>query len=220
MSGIKALDDGGFIIIATDDVNGGTDNVLNLHRYNSDNNPFEVLKVSTGRNSVSDADVEVLSSGDIVAEWGENSVSYTRRFDIEIGAVTQVGPETGQNFVIDLPNLDASNYQVDIDVRWSTILDSDSLTVTTTNADSIIGEGIDFVAAQRALIAAQQNVLQNRKEGLLTYQDNIEAAESKVRDVDMARETTEFSQNQIKLNASNAMLAQANTIPTMVLDLL
>ena len=226
---IKALDDGGFIIVATDDVNGGTDNVLNLHRYSSDNSAFEVLKASTGSNTVSDVDVVILETGDIVAEWGESSNSYAVRFDLDVGAVTQIGADNGQDFVIDLPNLQVNNYRVigsyndgtnDQDVRWATILDSDSLTVSTTDAISIIGEGIDYVSSARALIASQQNVLQNRKEGLLTYQDNLEAAESKIRDVDIAQETIEFSQRQIQLNAANAMLAQANAMPNSVLDLL
>lgn len=229
ISDIKSLDDGGFIIATTDNMNGKTDNILNLHRFSSDNSLFEVLKVSTGRNSVSDVDVAILSSGDIVAEWGENSASYTQRFDLETGAVTHIGPDIGQDFVINLPNLDASNYKVigsynngttDKDVRWATILDANSLTVTTTDVTSIIGAGIDFVSSQRALVASQQNVLQNRKDGLLTYQDNLEAAENNIRNVDMARESTIFSQNQIKLNAANAMLAQANQIPNIVLDLL
>jgi len=227
--GLQALDDGGFTIISLDDVGGGSDNVLNLHRYSADNSLFETLQASNGSNTVTSADVKVLGTGDVIAEWGENGNSYSVLFSMDAGIVTRVGPDLNQDFVIDLPDLQSNNYRImgnyndgtdDIDVRWSTILDSDSLTVTTTDATSILGVAIDHISSQRALLASQQNVLQNRKEGLLTYQDNLEAAESKVRDVDIALETTEFSQHEILLNSANAMIAQANTMPPSVLDLL
>jgi len=54
----------------------------------------------------------------------------------------------------------------------------------------------------------------------LTYQDNLSAAESKIRDVDMAKESTELARSQILANASNAMLAQANQLPQSVMQLL
>jgi flagellin len=69
-------------------------------------------------------------------------------------------------------------------------------------------------------MAAQQTRIENTSSGLLSYEDNLTAAESKIRDVDMARETTIFAKYQILVNASNAMLAQANQMPSTVLQLL
>ncbi len=72
----------------------------------------------------------------------------------------------------------------------------------------------------RASMSAQQKRFEYVASGALAYTDNLTAAESKIRDVDMARETTDFSKYQILSNASNAMLAQANQMPNSVLQLL
>jgi flagellin len=69
-------------------------------------------------------------------------------------------------------------------------------------------------------MGSQQTRVEQTRSGLLTYEDNLRAAESKIRDVDMARETTIFSKYQVLTNASNAMLAQANQLPSTVLQLL
>jgi len=225
---VKALDDGGFIIVATDDVGGGSDNVLNLHRYSSDNSAFEEIKVSTGRNTVSDIDVLVLESGDIVAEWGENGSSYTRQYDLGAGVTAQVGPDQGQDMVIGLPDLQQNNYQVigsyndgsdDHDIRWSDILDTSSM-ATQADAIAILDVAMEYVSGQRVLVASQQNVMQFRKEGLLTYQDNLEAAEGRIRNVDMAQESIEFTQRQILFDSASAMIAQANAMAPDILDLI
>jgi len=225
---VKALDDGGFIIVATDDVGGGSDNVLNLHRYSSDNSAFEEIKVSTGRNTVSDIDVLVLESGDIVAEWGENGSSYTRQYDLGAGVTAQVGPDQGQDLVIGLPDLQQNNYQVigsyndgsdDHDIRWSDILDTSSM-ATQADAIAILDVAMEYVSGQRVVVASQQNVMQYRKEGLLTYQDNLEAAENRIRNVDMAQESIEFTQRQILFDSASAMIAQANAMAPDILDLI
>ena len=69
-------------------------------------------------------------------------------------------------------------------------------------------------------MGAQQKRVENTRSGLLTYEDNLTAAESQIRDVDMASESTNFTKYQILTNAANAMLAQANSLPSSVLQLL
>jgi flagellin len=105
-------------------------------------------------------------------------------------------------------------------VQWGSIIDVNKVSATSSSVIGRIDVAIDHVANVRANFGAQQVRLENTREGLLTYEDNLRSAESKIRDVDMARETTIFSKYQILTNASNAMLAQANQLPGSVLQLL
>jgi flagellin len=72
----------------------------------------------------------------------------------------------------------------------------------------------------RANIGAYSNRLSNTISQLSIQAENTQAAESRVRDVDVALEMTNFVNNQIKSQAAIAMLAQANTIPQMALTLI
>ena len=103
---------------------------------------------------------------------------------------------------------------------WSSIVDSDSFSVRSEDAVGKLAQAIDFIANARASNGAQQNRLEFTRSGLLAYEDNLRAAESKIRDVDMARESTDFAKYQILNQVSNAMLAQANQLPGQVLQLI
>ena len=75
------------------------------------------------------------------------------------------------------------------------------------------------MATQRGNIGANQNRMGYAIANLATTIENVQAAESVIRDVDMASEMTEFTKNQILLQAGTAMLAQANMAPQQVLAL-
>jgi flagellin len=83
-----------------------------------------------------------------------------------------------------------------------------------------ISRAIDAVSMQRANIGAMQNRLEFKIQNLDNQAENIAAAESRIRDVDMARAMTDFTRNNILFQASTAMLAQANALPQGVLQLL
>ncbi len=76
------------------------------------------------------------------------------------------------------------------------------------------------VNKQRADLGAYQNRLEMAVKGLDVSAENLQAAESRIRDVDMAEEMVDFTKNQILTQASNAMLAQANMKNQSVLQLL
>jgi flagellin len=82
--------------------------------------------------------------------------------------------------------------------------------------DKAIGE----VSDRRAAFGAVQNRLDHRLNNLATYQENLTASESRIRDVDMAKEMVNFSKFQILQQAGTSMLAQANQAPQGVLSLL
>lgn len=84
----------------------------------------------------------------------------------------------------------------------------------------IMDEALAQVSKQRANLGAYYNRLEHASKGLMNAYENIQAAESRIRDVDMAEEMTEFTKNQILVQSGTAMLAQANMKPQAVLQLL
>jgi flagellin len=108
-----------------------------------------------------------------------------------------------------------------------------TIAVTTTNLSTMVGtidvsttaistidQAIQDVSSLRGTFGAVQNRLEHTLNNLATYQENLMASESRVRDVDMAAEMVEFSKSQILQQAGTSMLAQANQSPQAVLSLL
>ena len=87
-------------------------------------------------------------------------------------------------------------------------------------AITLIDKAIEQVSAQRSYLGANQNRLEHTINNLSTASENLTAAESRIRDVDMAKELMEQTKNAILAQASQAMLAQANQLPQGVLQLL
>ncbi|WP_055668142.1 flagellin [Desnuesiella massiliensis] len=89
-----------------------------------------------------------------------------------------------------------------------------------TSAISLVNSAIKKVSTQRSQLGAYQNRLEHTIANLDNASENLQAAESRVRDVDMAKEMMNFSKNNILQQAAQAMLAQANQAPQGVLQLL
>ena len=83
-----------------------------------------------------------------------------------------------------------------------------------------IDDAIAKVSKQRALLGAVQNRLEHTVANLDNTAENMQAAESTIRDVDMAEEMVEYSKNNILMQAGQSMLAQANQSKQGVLSLL
>ena len=83
-----------------------------------------------------------------------------------------------------------------------------------------IKSAVNKVSTQRGKLGALQNRLDHTLKNLDSTTQNITAAESQIRDVDMAKEMTKYSKNNILVQASQSMLAQANSMPQGVLSLL
>ena len=95
--------------------------------------------------------------------------------------------------------------------------------MTTDLANSAIAqidEAIGRVSSERSKMGALQNRLEHTISNLSVAAENLSASESRIRDLDMAREMMEFTKNQILMQAGTAMLAQANMKPQMILQLL
>ncbi|WP_303740645.1 flagellin N-terminal helical domain-containing protein [Lutispora saccharofermentans] len=88
------------------------------------------------------------------------------------------------------------------------------------NAIGFFDNAIRMVSESRSRLGAYQNRLEHTVSNITTTAENLTAAESRIRDVDMALEMSEFTKNSIINQAATAMLAQANQMPQGVLKLL
>jgi len=113
----------------------------------------------------------------------------------------------------------ATNTPSDKDVEKATLLSVKDITAAQ-DALTKIDNALNDVSTQRSKLGAVQNRLEYTIGNLDTAAENITSAESRIRDVDMAKEMTNFSKNNILAQASTAMLAQANSLPQSVLQLL
>ncbi len=88
------------------------------------------------------------------------------------------------------------------------------------HAISVAQAAIDMVSSMRSDFGAMQNRLDHTINNLSVQEENITAAESRIRDVDMAKEMMAYTKNNILVQSAQAMLAQANQVPQGVLQLL
>lgn len=99
-----------------------------------------------------------------------------------------------------------------------TVTSFSSLDSTTTLSE--VETAINSVSTERAKLGAVQNRLEYTSNNIGTTVENLSAAESRIRDTDMAKEMVALSKNNILLQASQSMLAQANSAPQGVLSVL
>ena len=126
----------------------------------------------------------------------------------------QVGSLSGQTIQISISDMSASSLG---------LAASDMKVDTNANAGksmSLIQKAIDSVSTQRSTLGALQNRLEHTINNLDTTSENTSAAESRIRDTDMADEMVQYSKNNILAQAGQSMLAQANQQTQGVLSLL
>ena len=167
-------------------------------------------------------DVEFDPMADVAISWNDN----TKQFELSAEPTTyetylhladnstvyQIGANESEDMGVDIGNM--SSRALGIHRVLVTDRDSASRSIT------IIDGALDRVSNQRAKLGAYQNRLEHTINNLNTASQNLTAAESRIRDLDMAQEMMNFTKLQILMQAGNAMLAQANTLPQAVLQLL
>ncbi len=130
----------------------------------------------------------------------------------------QIGIDSSSNSRIDL------NSTLDLAAVTATSLSIHSLSVTgaaeALTALSTIDTAIASVTATRGKVGAVQNRLQRSVSSLSITSENLQAAESAIRDADIAHEIAQLTRNQILVQTSTAMVGQSNLIPQSVLQLL
>jgi len=147
-------------------------------------------------------------------------------------ALQSVGGEAGVYFEIDEETFSADDLAKDtiaLSVGESEWAKDEEATTAGINVSSqksadaaitTINDAIEKVSGQRSELGAMQNRLEHTIANLGTSAENLQAAESRIRDLDMADEIMAFTKNNILQQAATAMLAQANMAPQSVLQLL
>jgi len=130
---------------------------------------------------------------------------------------------TGNTFQVGAQNNSDNQISISIGGARTTDMSLTDLDLSTTSgaqsALDTIDSAISTLAGVRGDVGASMNRLAYASANLSTVIENVQAAESVIRDVDMASEMTDFTKNQILLQAGTAMLAQANMAPQQVLAL-
>lgn len=125
----------------------------------------------------------------------------------------QIGANEGQVLTVDFADMQST-------ALFTAAPDLGVDAATSTAEITLIDDAIALVSDERAQLGAKQNRLEHTINNLNTSSENLTAAESRVRDVDMAKEMMEQTKNSILAQAAQAMLAQANQQPQGVLQLL
>lgn len=128
------------------------------------------------------------------------------------GQVFHIGANAGQNISVSIGSIASADLGIDT-VDISTQGGADG-------AISAIDTALNTVSTARANLGAIQNRLEHTIKNLDVAAENLQASESRIRDVDMAKEMVEFTKANILNQAATAMLAQANQTPQTVLQLL
>jgi flagellin len=126
--------------------------------------------------------------------------------------VFQIGANSGQNIKLTILTMNAAALGINALALTNA--------ASANNAITKINNAIEKVSTQRSALGAVQNRLEHTINNLDTTSENLTAAESRIRDVDMAKEMMEYTKNNILVQAAQSMLAQANQQPQGVLQLL
>jgi len=192
----------------------------------------------TGAISATAGGINVTASAGTTITTGGETITIEDNTTGEDASLTfQIGANTGQYMKLAVNDMGAKALGiaataagtgfgsaasvVDAETNQTTEFGLD-LTTATAAADAItvIDNAINSVSSERAKLGAVQNRLEHTIKNLDTSAENLQASESRIRDVDMAKEMMTYTKNNILQQAAQAMLAQANQAPQGVLQLL
>ena len=227
--------------IAKEAVTVVSDTDLGIDVYNYDGSQDVTIKTTAAKTGVSDAAVDKTT-----ATYDEASGEFTITLKqaagdgVTAGAITAtreeiadaisaaakeagldlVAESNGEKTAIAVPAADIDVVKADA----ATLDDAKGINISTQkNADRAItkiNDALNTVSQERSKLGANQNRLEHTINNLGATSENLTAAESRIRDVDMAKEMMSFTKNNILTQAAQAMLAQANQQPQGVLQLL
>jgi flagellin len=151
------------------------------------------------------------------SEGGSETINDTDR-----SLIFQIGGSVGQTARISLKNMSTSSLAKNVSGNMFSSLSAINVTTAAgaQDAQSLIDKAIDEVTEARGTLGSfQKNTLESNLTNLRVAAQNLTAAESDIRDTDMAGEMSNFVSKQILLQAGTAMLAQGNQAPQVVLSL-
>ena len=168
-------------------------------------------------------DVQFDAMANVKAEWSEDAQTFRLKNDsgniyettlhlADNTTVFQIGANESEDMGINIGNMSASALGV------SNILVTDRESAA--RSITVVDSAIDRVSKQRSKLGAYQDRLEHTINNLTVASTNMTAAESRIRDLDMAKEMMNLTKLNILMQAGNSMLAQANQLPQAVLSLL
>jgi flagellin len=144
----------------------------------------------------------------------------THLLDGSVGTLTfQVGANSGETLTVSLKSMDSASLGTASGGNVGSI-DLTSSASAASDAIKTLDAAISDVSTFRGTLGATQNRLTHVVANLSVTKENLSASESRIADTDMASEMTNFSKQQILMQAGTSMLAQANSAPQAVLSLL
>lgn len=208
ISGIKDNDTGGVLTaLSSHDVVGST------------------LVLSTNRTETAESFGDSGSNGLEVALFdGDFEANRDKALDLTF----QIGANSSESLSVSINVMDAGSLGIGRDSSGNPVTAGinaeHGVNVMSVEAAQgaidLIDNAVKLVSAERSKLGAIQNRLEHTTNNLQTANENLTSAESRVRDVDMAEEMTNFTRNNILNQAGQAMLAQANQLPQGILQLL
>ena len=213
------------------DINETIDNVAKALNANADFTSSYNAAVKNGKLTITakSNDAPALSI-DAASTWAEAGKVTTEQVNagqnINGGLILQVGDtnEAYNKLTVTIEDMHSDMLgTVDADGKatGSSIADIDITTQQGAgDAISVINAAIDQVSKQRASLGALQNRLEHTINNLDTTSENLTAANSRIRDTDMAKEMMEYTKMNVLVQSAQAMLAQANQQPQSILQLL
>ena len=161
---------------------------------------------------------ENIKAGDVITITLGEAVATTPAATGKDALRLQIGANAGQEVALGINSMKTQ----DLDIADKTT--GKGLDVSTQNGASMAVEAYDMaiqkVSTERAKMGAMQNRLEHTISNLDTSAENLQSAESSLRDTDMAEEMTRYSKNNILMQAGQSMLAQANSQTQGVLSLI
>ncbi len=175
------------------------------------------VQAANGTNNTDDLAAIKAEGDELIKEVANISTNTKFNGKELIGATAadvtiQIGANAGESLTLAL----STKTKADTTTLAIAALDVSAGTASTTTLDA----AIKTVSVARSYLGANQNRLEHTIKNLDTTSENLQASESRIRDVDMAKEMMNFTKNNILQQAAQSMLAQANQQPQGVLQLL
>ncbi len=174
------------------------------------------------RNIIDGIDITIEQDAGVEPVWNDSTKSFEFNATNEVSTAylhvvdnrteLQIGANEGQTLNISVGQLDTTGLEIDDVYVMDMELSQRSITK--------IDKALEILSATRATVGAQMNRLEYTISNLDTARENLTAAESRIRDLDIAEETTNLTKNQILVQSATSMVAQANKIPQQALSLL
>ena len=210
-------------------------NVTDLFGNSTDTTKFEIgtnveddgtLKINLKNKEGDDTVITIsnadkMKAGDVITITAKEMVETEQAPTGKDAFRLQVGANAGQEVMLGINSMKAKDLNI---VQTKDGVEGKALDVTNQASASLAVNAYDMaiqsVSTERAKLGATQNRLEHTISNLDTSSENLQSAESSLRDTDMAEEMTRYSKNNILMQAGQSMLAQANQSTQGVLSLL